>query len=58
MLHSSKLGLQVFLSSLGSLFLEEKEMMKKPRNNLELVYLWRILQIVINICNFVSAYIS
>jgi hypothetical protein len=58
MLRSSKLGLQVFLSSLGPLFLEEKEMTKKPRNNLELVNLWRILQIVINVCNFVSAYIS
>jgi hypothetical protein len=58
MLRSSKLGLQVFLSSLGPLFLEEKEMTKKPRNNLELVYLWGILQIVMNICNFVSAYIS
>jgi hypothetical protein len=58
MLRSSKLGSQVFLSSLHPLFMEEKEVTKKPRNKLELVYLWRILQIVMNIRNFVSAYIS
>jgi hypothetical protein len=36
MLHGSKLGLQIFLSSLGPLFLEEKEMTK----NQEIILNW------------------